>query len=337
MKRVAPRAPSILARLVAVLALCAGCGGAQTEARPPEPTAKPKAGAESACSEYAQQLCQELGARSDACRSALGVVAVMPDAACAAGMAEFDVTKERIAELRKACEAVVARVCSELGPESEACGAIRADLPQIPPGHCAALLRDQERLLTALRQRESLNAPLSDELWRALGAGTPPGFGPADAKVLVVEFSDFQCPFCAEAAQTVHKLKEQYGTRIRFVFRQFPLSFHADARGAAQASLAAHDQGKFWEYHDLLFAHQDALGSESLLAHARAAGLDIAAFTAAAGGSSTAERVAEDLRLGESVRIQGTPTLFVDKQRISDPLDYESVSQAVERALAAHP
>jgi protein-disulfide isomerase len=321
------------------LALCAavpGCSGAQTP--PPAPAAKAAAsGGDSACGEYARKLCVELGTRTDGCRSALGVVAVMPDSACSAGMADFETTRERIGELRKACVAVVDRVCAELGSESESCAAIRGDLPQIPPGHCAALLRDQERLLSVLRQRETLNAPIADAQWQALAAGSPPGFGVPDAKVVVVAFSDFQCPFCAEAARTIEKLKQEYGTRIRFVYRQFPLSFHKDARGAAQAALAAHDQGKFWEFHDRLFAHQDALSPAGLLEHARSAGLDLTAFNAAIAGSSTAERVDADVQLGESVRVQGTPTLFVDRRRVADPLDYDSVSQAVDAALGAKP
>ena len=282
-------------------------------------------------------MCVELGTRTDACRSALGVVAVLPDSACAAGMADFETTQGRIAELRKACEAVVDRVCRELGPESESCAAIRGDLPQIPPGHCAALARDQDRLISVLRQREAMSAPLDDAKWKSLAAGTPPGFGAADAKVMVVAFSDFQCPFCAQAAETIHKLKENYAGRIRFVFRQFPLEFHADARGAAQASLAAHDQGKFWEFHDQLFAHQDALGATALVEHARAAGLDLNAFNAASAATSTAQRVKEDLELGASVHVQGTPTLFVDRRRVPDPLDYESVAEAIDEALAAKP
>jgi protein-disulfide isomerase len=322
------------------LVLCAvavtGCSGAQTP--PAEPAAKSEARAgDSDCAEYARKLCVELGTRTDGCRSALGVVAVLPDSACAAGMADFETTKGRIAELRKACEAVVDRVCSELGPNSESCAAIRGDLPQIPPGHCAALLRDQDRLLSVLRQREALSAPLDDAKWQALAAGSPPGFGAADAKVVVVAFSDFQCPFCAQAAETINKLKANYAGRIRFVFRQFPLDFHADARGAAQAALAAHDQGKFWEFHDQLFAHQDALGKDALVEHARAAGLDLAAFNAAVASAATAQRVSEDLKLGESVHVQGTPTLFVNRQRVADPLDYASVAQTVDQALAGKP
>jgi protein-disulfide isomerase len=316
-----------------LLLLAAGCGGAQAEQQAAAAPDGKAARADEACGEYARKLCMELGPRTDGCRSVLGVVAVMSPRACAAGVSDFESTKTRIVELRGACASVAQRVCAELGEQSQACTAIRSDLPEIPPGHCLALLRDQDQLIAMLRQREALSEPLSDDSWHALSAGQPPGFGAADAGVVVVQFSDFQCPFCAEAAATIRKLKQDYGTRIRFVFRQFPLSFHPDARTAAQAALAAHDQGKFWEFHDLLFANQEALGRDALLEHARRLGLDLTAFRSALEGSSTAQRVEEDLRLGQAVHVQGTPTLFVDKQRIADPLDYARVSEAVDRAL----
>ena len=233
------------------------------------------------------------------------------------------------------CEAVAEHVCSALGEDSASCTAIRQNLPEIPPGHCLALLHDQDQLVAALREREALAGPLSDERWQALIAGQPPGFGAADARVVVVEFTDFECPYCAQAAQTVHRLKQEYGSRIRLVVRQFPLSIHPDARAAAQAALAAHDQGKFWEYHDLLFGHQQALGADALVGYARQLGMNVDAFRAASSGSSTAQRVADDMKLGESVEVQGTPTMFIDKKRVDDPLDYDKVSHAIDKALGA--
>jgi protein-disulfide isomerase len=323
-------------RVLALLCLFAlGCSGTQkAPAVQVSPTAASGSSAPRACGEYAQRLCIELGPRTDACRSVLGVVALLSPRACEAGLADFAMTRARIAELRKACEAVAKNICAELGAESEGCRAIRQNLPEIPPGHCAALLRDQQQLIAALRQRQALSAELSDERWQALLAGQPAAFGAANAAVTVVEFSDFQCPYCAQAADTVKRLKQEYGSRIRFVFRHFPLPFHPDARAAAQAALAAQQQGKFWEYHDLLFGNQTALGADALLAYARRLGLDLDVFRSVAQGQSTSELVADDIRLGESVQVQGTPTMFVDKRRVEDPLDYGAVSRVVERALS---
>jgi protein-disulfide isomerase len=297
-------------------------------------TAQPAtAKADGPCAEYAQRLCSELGTRTEACRSTIGVVALMSPRACSAGLEDFDDTKARIADLRKACETVANNVCSALGNDSESCQAIRQNLPDIPPGHCLALLHDQDQLVAALRQREAANGPLSDERWQALISGHAPGFGAADARVVVVEFTDFECPFCAQAAETMRRLKQEYATRIRVVVRQFPLSIHPDARNAAQAALAAHDQGRFWEYHDLLFSHQDALGSDALVGYAQKLGLNPEAFKTAIGSESVVQRVADDMHLGESVAVQGTPTMFVDKKRVDNPIDYDQVAQAIDAAL----
>jgi protein-disulfide isomerase len=318
------------AALALILVACAG-------AQKPEASgaAKPVAGSDNdACSQYAQKLCTELGTRTDSCRAVLAILPLMTPRTCEAGLGDFSDTLSRIAELRKVCEQVADSVCAELGPDSEGCQAIKQNLPQIPPGHCAALRRDQDQLLSALRQRQAMSGPVSDERWAALIAGQPPSFGAADAKVVVVEFSDFQCPYCSQAASTVHRLREHYENKIHFVFRHFPLSFHPDARPAAQAAVAAQAQGKFWEYHDLLFGHQSELGADALLDYARKLNLDLEAFRSASQAPATAARIADDVKLGESVMVQGTPTLFVNKQRIDDPLDYDVVARAVDEALA---
>ncbi len=314
----------------------AGCGaGSETPAaKAAKPGATANAGAADPCGEYAQRLCTELGTRTESCRAVLGVVGFMSPRACTAGLADFDSTLARIAELRKVCDSVADKVCQALGAESEGCQAIRQNLPDIPPGHCPALQRDQAQLLAALRQREALGQPLSDERWQALTAGEPAGFGAKDAPVVVVEFSDFQCPYCAQAAETVKRLRQEYGARIRFVFRNFPLPFHPNAQGAAQAAMAALRQGKFWEFHDLLFGNQNALGPDELLGYARSLGLDLDAFRAASADATIAKQVADDVGLGESVQVQGTPTMFIDKQRIDDPTDYAAVTRVLDRELA---
>jgi predicted DsbA family dithiol-disulfide isomerase len=316
-----------------------GCSGTHAVAPPNDRGARGNASDDGPndglCNDYARRLCMELGPRSESCQGVLGVVALFPSAACAAGLEAIDTTIERIAELHKACETLAENVCGELGSDGQACLAIKGQLADIPPGQCKALLRDQERLIGILRERQAASGPLTDERWQELIDGLAPSFGPADASVVLVEFSDFQCPYCGQAAETLHRIKEEYGMRIRLVFRQFPLSFHPHAQGAAQAALAAHEQGKFWEFHDLLFAHQDALGKEALLQYAAQVGLNIEAFEAASNSEATTARVAEDLRLGEGAHVQGTPTMFINKQRIENAVDYESVSQAVEQVLGS--
>ena len=318
-----------------------GCAGTPAVATPDDRSARGNASDDGhddgLCNDYARRLCIELGPHSETCQGILGVVALFPSTACAAGLEAIDTTIERIAELHKACETLAENVCHELGPDGQACLAIKGQLADIPPGQCKALLRDQERLIAILRERQADSGPLSDERWQELVGGSAPSLGPADAAVVLVEFSDFQCPYCGQAAETIHRIEQEYGTRIRLVFRQFPLSFHPYAQGAAQAALAAHAQGKFWEFHDLLFAHQDALGKDALLQYAGQTGLNIKDFEAASASEATTARVAEDVRLGEGVHVQGTPTMFINKQRIENAVDYESVSQAIEQVLGSAP
>jgi protein-disulfide isomerase len=149
-----------------------------------------------------------------------------------------------------------------------------------------------------------------------------------------VEFTDFQCPFCAQAAETMRRLKQDYSGKIRVVLRQFPLPFHPDARPAARAALAAHDQGRFWQYHDLLFANQSTLGSEALIGYAKQVGLSQDKFKAAVQSESTEQRVEHDIQLGRSVQVQGTPTMFINKKRIADSIDYQKIAGAIDAALA---
>src|SRR4029078_9380855 len=118
-----------------------------------------------------------------------------------------------------------------------------------------------------------------------------PAFGPDASPVTIVEFSDFQCPFCSRAASVVTQLKGKYGDKVHFVFRQFPLSFHKQAHLAAEASLAAHAQGKFWEYHDKLFADQTKLDRPALEATAKSVGLDVNAFKKALDANTFAPAV----------------------------------------------
>lgn len=320
-----------LAREVVLCAMLYGCA----QNPPPAPQTAEAPVAQDACATYAKKLCGELGERSEACTASLSVLALLPARACAAALSDFTSTAARIADLRKACKSVADHVCAAVGQDSQSCQAITQNLPDIPPGHCLALARDEERLIAALREREAATAQVSDANWQALLEGQPPSFGPPDAKVVIVEFTDFECPFCAQAAETVNRLKKEYASKVRFVLRQFPLPFHRSAKPAARAALAAHDQGKFWQYHDLLFANQHSLDTDAFAQHAAKVGLAKQAFESAVAGASTAQRVEHDIELGTRVHVQGTPTMFVNKRRVENPIDYDSVQKQVDEALAA--
>ncbi len=122
-------------------------------------------------------------------------------------------------------------------------------------------------------------------------------------------------------------------TKVRFVFRQFPLSFHAHAHLAAEAALAAHAQGKFWLLHDLLFAHQAALQRSDIEAYAASAGLNMSAFRKSLDENSFNTEVAEDIDIGNQVHVQGTPTMFINGKRVANPSDTPAVLNAIHEAL----
>ena len=133
----------------------------------------------------------------------------------------------------------------------------------------------------------------------------------------------------------MERLRKDYGERIRFVFRQFPLSFHENAHRAAEASLAAHAQGKFWPFHDLLFANQGALGAEALESYATQLGLDVALFKQAMAGDTLGAAVDADLALGERVHVRGTPTMLINGKSVENPLDEDAVAAQLDELLMA--
>lgn len=140
--------------------------------------------------------------------------------------------------------------------------------------------------------------------------------GPEDAPIVIVEFSDFQCPFCARVLPTLKELMKRYPTQVRWAFKHFPLSIHPDAPLAHEAALAAKEQGKFWEMHDRLFLRQKRLKRPHLLQHAKDLGLDLEQFTADLDSGRFKAMVEQDLQEGRQLGIRGTPTFFVNGERL---------------------
>jgi protein-disulfide isomerase len=159
-----------------------------------------------------------------------------------------------------------------------------------------------------------------------------PAKGPATAAVTVVEFTDLQCPSCAAMHPVVERLAAEYGDRVRFVIRDFPLPMHADAQKAAEAAEAAREQGKYWEYVAILYRNQSALGVPKLKEYATQVGLDRAKFDAALDAGRFAEKVQRDLLDGNRVGVSGTPSFFVNG-RFVEERSYEALKAAIEAAL----
>ncbi len=198
------------------------------------------------------------------------------------------------------------------------------------------------------QERNKLTGALADRMRRAAAVQTfltapaapvyqiatddQPSKGNPNAAVTVVEFTDFQCPSCAQAHPILERLAEEYKDRIRFVVRDFPLQQHADARKAAEAAEAAREQGKYWEYTALLFRNQSALKVENLKQYATSLGLDRAKFDAALDGGKFADKVDRDLLDGQKVGVGGTPTIFINGRR-ADDRTYEGLKALLDEAL----
>ncbi len=140
----------------------------------------------------------------------------------------------------------------------------------------------------------------------------PPAYGPNLAKVTVVVFSDFQCPVCRRITDATHQIAEEWPGDVRVEFRQLALDMHRNARNAAVASLAAHRQGKFWEMHDLLFAHQDALDEASLADYAAQVGCDPAQYAKDYADPALRQRVADEIALAGRVGARATPAFLIN-------------------------
>ncbi|HEX6336404.1 MAG TPA: Na+/H+ antiporter NhaA [Jiangellaceae bacterium] len=159
--------------------------------------------------------------------------------------------------------------------------------------------------------------------------------GPQDAPVTLVEYGDFECPYCGRAEPVVRNLLAEFGTDLRYVFRHLPLDdVHEHARQAAEAAEAAGAQGRFWEMYDLLFTHQNALTVDDLVGYARSLGLDIDRFRAELGKRKHALRVERDIDSADQSGVTGTPTFFANGLRHHGAFDLASLKALVRAALA---
>ncbi len=165
-------------------------------------------------------------------------------------------------------------------------------------------------------------------------AAIGPARGPAGAPVTIVEFSDFECPYCGQAVPTIHQVLQSYGDKVRLVFRDFPLPIHPQAEKAAEAGQCAEEQGKFWEMHDRLFAHQDRLGVPDLKGHARAIGLDGGKFDACLDSGRMAEPVRKNIEAGEKAGVSGTPAFFINGMQLTGAQPFEEFKRLIDAELS---
>jgi len=159
--------------------------------------------------------------------------------------------------------------------------------------------------------------------------------GPSDAAVTLVQYGDYECPYCGAAYPIIKQVQARMGERLRFVFRNFPITTsHPHAEQAAEAAEAAATQGRFWEMHDLLYENQERLRDQDLLGYAETLGLDLDLFDMELAERVHAERVREDFMSGVRSGVNGTPTFYINGVRHDDAYELETLLAALERAAA---
>ena len=166
--------------------------------------------------------------------------------------------------------------------------------------------------------------------------GDAPVTGGDSAKVTIVEFSDFQCPYCAEGSKVLKSLKEKYGNKIRVAMKQFPLPFHTQAKGASIAALCVNkqDTGKFWKMHDQLFADQSKLSADDLKATAKSLGVDMEKYEACLKDKAIQAQVSKDIDHGKELGVKSTPTFFVNGQLVRGVMPVEEFSELIDQQLS---
>ncbi len=234
-------------------------------------------------------------------------------------------------------EAEMERLQAELSDEdidaffTENEGRIRGEREELEPQVRVYLA--QQRFVEFLEDGHEIEY-LVEPYRLSVDPATGPARGGAEALVTIVEWSDFECPYCKRILPTLEQLFEEYPTEVRLVFRHFPLhAIHPNAQAAAEAAVCAQDQGAFWALHDLMFEEQDTLGVDDLKDKAERAGLDAEAFAACMEAEDTPGRVEADRRAGIEVGVNGTPALFVNGRPLAGAVAYEELAGVVEDEL----
>lgn len=262
------------------------------------------------------------------------VQTLVKEAAAKEGKSEEAFLKENIdGKLPAPAEAEIQKVFDENKAQMPPGSTIEAMRPQI----VNFLQQDSKRqvaqkLFGDLRSKAKVEVLLSEP--RVTVEAKGPSKGASDAKVTIVEFSDFQCPFCSKAEPSVDEVMKNYSDKVKVVFRHFPLDFHEKAFKAAEAAACAEEQGKFWEYHKALFANQGALSIDDLKVHAKTLNLDAAKFAECLDGGKMKTKVDADMAAGRTVGVNGTPAFFINGISISGAQPYEKFKEIIDAELA---
>jgi protein-disulfide isomerase len=235
--------------------------------------------------------------------------------------------------------------------DAEVAGFITQNRARLPQGDEAELklkvwdyLRSQkvnerrQAFIQTLRSQNSVAVYLEAPAATRVAVSTDKGFvrGPNDAPVTIVEFSDFQCPFCKNATTTVKQVVEKYQGRVKWIFRDFPIaSLHPAAPKAHQAARCAAEQGKFWEYHDLLFEKSPRQAMDDLKQYARDLKLDAAAFGQCLDSGKQEAEVNRDIQEGARLGVTGTPTFFINGRQLVGAQPAATFQKIIDSELVA--
>lgn len=211
----------------------------------------------------------------------------------------------------------------------EAAPTLRAQLEQ------DAGQRAVRRFSETLREKATIEyqLPVPDLPRYTIDSRGEPTLGSGEAAVTIVEFSDFQCPYCSQARELLKELKTSYGDRVSIVYRDFPLAQHQDARPAAAAAHCALEQDKFWDYHDRLFENPQALGSEELRGYAKELEIDLDAFESCLASDRPEAAIAEDESEARRLGVQGTPAIFINGVKLIGLLPLPLMKSIIEHEL----
>ena len=211
---------------------------------------------------------------------------------------------------------------------------INAQLPMFD--NTQSFLERRQAMIVALRRQTSIQVdlPRITSPVLAVSSDDDPSTGPIAAPVTIVEFSDFQCPFCKRSAGVVKEVLRAYGEKVRFVYRDYPTPNHIHGKQAAEAAQCAAAQGKFWIYHDLLFEHQQAGYGWDFNRLAQQASMDTAAFSHCLDTHEYASEVEGDLRDALNVGVTSTPTFFINGRPLIGARSFEDFKLLIDAALA---
>jgi protein-disulfide isomerase len=217
---------------------------------------------------------------------------------------------------------------------------------QLPPGATYEQVKPQILQFIAQKKKGEVMQKVVGELMKAANGqvlleeprtqveAVGPARGPEGAKVTIVEFSDFECPYCSKAEDSVDQVMKTYAGKVRLVFRHYPLPFHSHAAKAAEAAACAEEQGKFWELHKQMFSNQKALEVADLKGYATAAGMDAGKFSECLDSGRMAGKVKADQEAGSKVGVNGTPAFFINGVKLSGAQPYPKFAQVIDRELA---